>query len=82
MRSLFENRVHKVFNIIADLGYDGFYITNITNIRYLTGFTGSAGLLVILNHKAFFFTDGRYIQQSKQQVKNAEIHIISTNYFD
>ena len=82
MSSLFENRVNKLSNIIADLGYDGFYITNITNIRYLTGFTGSAGLLFILHNQAFFFTDGRYIQQSKQQVQNAEIYIISTNYFD
>ena len=82
MSSLFEKRANKVSNIIADLGYDGFYITNITNIRYLTGFTGSAGLLIILHNKAFFFTDGRYIQQSKQQVQNAEIYIISTNYFN
>tara|TARA_B100000700_G_scaffold97774_1_gene109954 strand:+ start:573 stop:1658 length:1086 start_codon:yes stop_codon:yes gene_type:complete len=82
MSSLFENRANKLSNIIADLGYDGFYITNITNIRYLTGFTGSAGLLFILHNQAFFFTDGRYIQQSKQQVQNAEIYIISTNYFD
>ena len=58
------------------------YITNSTNIRYLTGFTGSASLLLVLDQSAYFFTDGRYIQQSKEQVQNAKITIISNSYFD
>ena len=31
-----EKRLDKLFNKIHDLGYDGLYITNLTNIRYLT----------------------------------------------
>ena len=67
----FKNRVEKVKQIISKQGLDGLYVTNLTNVRYLTGFTGSAGTVLIINHKQYFFTDGRYIEQSKEQVKKS-----------
>ena len=82
MNSIFNNRLDKVYHKIHELKYDGLYITNLTNIRYLTGFTGSAAILFILNNKSYFLTDGRYIQQSKEQVQNATVHILTSNYFD
>ena len=57
------------------------YITNLTNVRYLTGFTGSAGSMLIINNEKHFFTDGRYIEQSKEQVKNCKIHIVGGAHF-
>ena len=82
MSTIFQNRLNKLHEYISIKNYDGMYITNSTNIRYLTGFTGSAGLLLVLDQSAYFFTDGRYIQQSKEQVQNAKINIISNSYFD
>ena len=82
MSSIFNNRLNKLYTSISKAGYDGFYITNLTNIRYLTGFTGSAGLLILYNHESFFFTDGRYIQQSQEQIHDSKITIISSGYFD
>jgi len=79
---MFIQRLEKVYNAIEALGFDGLYITNLTNIRYLTGFTGSAGVLLILNNQSYFLTDGRYIEQSKSQVKNSKIYIIDSNYFN
>ena len=38
------------------------------NVRYLTGFTGSNGLVVILPGRAVFFTDPRYRIQASQEV--------------
>ena len=37
-------------------------------LAYITGFTGSAGFVVILNDRAAFFTDGRYTLQAEQQL--------------
>lgn len=81
MNSTFIDRLNKLYTEVDNSGYDGFYITNMTNIRYLTGFTGSAGLLIIYKNESFFYTDGRYIQQSKEQVKNSKITIINSGYF-
>ena len=52
-------------------------------LEWLTGFTGSAGTVVVLDHKhpkrSAFFTDGRYTLQAEQEVDQElfEIHNIS-----
>ena len=82
MKNIFQKRLDQLSLKINDLGYHGFYISNLTNIRYLTGFTGSAGLLLLVDGTGHFFTDGRYTTQSSNQVKNCKIHIIDSSYFD
>ncbi|NOZ08481.1 MAG: aminopeptidase P family protein [FCB group bacterium] len=74
-----QNRLEKIRNRFTEYGIEGFYVTNLTNVRYLSGYTGSAGQLLILPDGVHFFTDGRYIEQSRAQVKNAEIHIIDNS---
>lgn len=48
-------------------------------LEYMTGFTGSNGVAVILPHITLFFTDGRYLTQSKQQLDPElfEVHNIA-----
>lgn len=53
---------------------DGLIVTDVNAVRYLTGFTGSSGLLFISSGKAHFFTDSRYTIQARKQVKGAKIH--------
>ena len=77
----FHKRIDKLKDKIESLNLDGLYITNITNVRYLTGFTGSAGSILILKEKKHFFTDGRYIEQSKNQVKDFQIHIVGAAHY-
>jgi Xaa-Pro aminopeptidase len=48
---------------------DAFLITNLHNVRFLTGFTGSNGMLLILPGESVFLTDPRYRLQTAQQVK-------------
>jgi len=58
---------------------DSLLVTQLANIRYLCGFTGSSGVLVIRagerSPKAAFFTDGRYTQQAAEEVRAARIVI-------
>lgn len=45
-------------------------------LEYITGFTGSNGLVMILNNAALFFTDGRYITQSMQEIDSDIFQIL------
>ena len=77
----FNVRIEKTKNKLSELGLSGMYITNLTNVKYLTGFTGSAGSVLVLEGNQHFFTDGRYIEQSKEQVKNCKIHIVGSTHY-
>ena len=66
---IYQQRQEKLKSVLADQGLDGMLITNLTNIRYISGFTGSAASCLITPDSQYFITDGRYIEQSKAQVK-------------
>ncbi len=69
---IFTKRQGNLKNILAEMGVDGILITNLTSIRYLCGFSGSAASCLITADGSFFITDGRYDVQSKNQVKGLE----------
>ena len=50
-------------------------VTHLPNVRYLCGFTGSAGALLVSDRGATLFTDGRYIAQARVEVSSARIVI-------
>ncbi len=63
-------------------GIPALLLTNLPDVRYLTGFTGSNAALVVLagrrphaQSRARLFTDGRYTQQAKQEVQGATVRI-------
>jgi len=57
-------------NYFKKYSLDTILITNLLNVRYLTGFTGTNGLVLLTRKKQFFFTDSRYTEQAKREVKN------------
>ena len=66
---------------LDDLGVDGVLVTALPNVRYLTGFTGSNGAVLVARDGAAFFTDGRYIEQSRHEVPDLD-RVISTDGLD
>jgi len=57
---------------LAELEADGFLLTRLPNVRYLTGFTGSNGQVLLTPDDAVFFTDGRYTEQARHEVPDLE----------
>jgi Xaa-Pro aminopeptidase len=53
---------------LRDEGLDALCVSSLPNIRYLTGFSGSYGLLVITRHAGWLITDTRYDEQSRGEV--------------
>lgn len=52
-------------------GLDGLLVTHLPNIRYLTGFTGSAALLLIRTDATVLISDFRYAAQAPAEVGSA-----------
>lgn len=72
--------IEKIRQILKDKNVDAFFITNINDIRYLSGFTGSTAYMIITNEKSFFYTDGRYTLQAAMEVGNGILSIVVKSY--
>jgi len=55
------------------LPVDALLVTKLVNIRYLTGFTGSAAQLLVLPDEMVFVTDGRYRDQAADELRAAGV---------
>lgn len=75
-----KNKINQLQEVIKGAGYYGYlipssdeYMSEYTphhakRLEYITNFTGSNGLALVTLGQGIFFTDGRYIQQSKKEV--------------
>ena len=76
------SRIERLRPLLEARGCDVLVVTNLTNVRYLTGFTGSAATLVVGPDEVMFLTDGRYSDQAPRQLAEsgvaARIEIAST----
>lgn len=68
-----NTRIQAVQERIKALDLETFLVVSPENRRYLTGFTGTAGWVLITQKDAYFFTDFRYVEQAHQQVKDCQI---------
>lgn len=68
-----KGRLPRLRDRFAEGGLDALLVTKLANVRYLTGFTGSAGILLVTPSHALFVTDGRYIEQSREQIEGAGV---------
>jgi Xaa-Pro aminopeptidase len=69
----FSARQKKLREHLATTRFDALLISHLPNIRYLCGFTGSAGLLLVEEAGSVFFTDVRYDTQAHEEVKGAKV---------
>lgn len=77
--SEYTARLDRLRRHLLEIGKPVFLVSGRANIRYLTGFTGSAGWLLVAPDRATLFTDGRYDIQSRQQTSGIEIDISHGN---
>jgi Xaa-Pro aminopeptidase len=70
-----KGRLKRLQTLLDSTSVDALLITHLPNIRYLCGFTGTSGVLAILGTSAIFFTDGRYSQQARAEVKGSRVVI-------
>ena len=71
----FAERRRKLRKSLANQPTGMMLVTNILNVRYLTGFTGSSAWLLIDADREMLLSDGRYTQQIERECPGIEAHI-------
>lgn len=67
------SRLDRLRSLLPDAECDAILVTKLVNIRYLTGFTGSAALLFVTADDTLFVSDGRYGEQAAEQLAAARV---------
>jgi Xaa-Pro aminopeptidase len=70
-----RSRIDRLRFSFSELHADALLVSHPANIRYLCGFSGSAGFLLVSSSQATLFTDSRYTFQARQEVAGAQIQI-------
>lgn len=73
-----QGRSDRLRGNLAGHEVDALLVTNLTNVRYLTGFSGTNGQALVAGSGTFFFTDPRYAARADQIVTGADVEIYST----
>src|SRR5438477_1313746 len=61
-------RAERLTELLPSAGIDALLVTDLFNVRYLTGYTGSNGLAVVGSGTRAFITDFRYVEQASEEV--------------
>lgn len=66
-------KINKLREVMNQKGLEAVVILSPYNRRYLSGFTGTSGSLLITQDKSLLITDFRYIQQANDQAQDFEV---------
>jgi len=62
------SRGERLAELVAERELDQLFVSDLMNVRYLTGFTGTNGACLIGGEELVFFTDFRYTERAKDEV--------------
>ena len=71
-----SKRIERLRGLMRREKLDGFVVVNLPNIRYLCGYTGSNGLMLVTPHDCWFYTDFRYAEQIRTEVKGCRKRVL------
>ena len=80
MSTAIQTRLEKLRQKLAQSELDVLLVSTPENRRYLAGFTGSAGYLLISPQNALLATDFRYVEQATSQAPDFRVHRIGSGY--
>lgn len=77
------DRTARLAERLPEIGADLLIVTSLVNVRYLTGYTGSSGAVLVGPQTRVFLTDFRYVEQAAAEVDPAfERRIVSQDLVD
>ncbi len=63
-----KDRADRLISLLPDWGVDVMVVSDLVNVRYLTGYTGTNGLALVGPGTRTFITDFRYVEQAAEEV--------------
>lgn len=79
--SEFPQRRQRVASALGIWEVEGLLVSSLASVRYLTGYAGSNGLLLVTPTESHFFTDPRYATDASKNI-DAVVHISKKSLFD
>jgi Xaa-Pro aminopeptidase len=61
-------RAERLIQLVAERELDQLFVSDLVNVRYLTGFTGTNGACLVSRDERVFFTDFRYTERAESEV--------------
>ena len=71
--SAWEVRADRLATLVEERGLDLLLVSNLLNVRYLTGFTGTNGAVLIGPARRAFLTDFRYVERAQRQITGYDV---------
>ena len=79
----FAERRARLLKLVADEGLGGLIVTHLPNVRYLTGFTGTAGVVLLVPQETVFLSDFRYRTQAEAELgRDVRVEIPSSDVWE
>ena len=67
-----STRADRLAELLSERELDCLLVSDLTNVRYLTGFTGTNGAAVVSADERLFLTDFRYVERAAAEVREFE----------
>ncbi|HOE63905.1 MAG TPA: Xaa-Pro peptidase family protein [Candidatus Sumerlaeota bacterium] len=67
-----EIRIHRLYSRLAELGLDGMIVLDRENTFYLTNFSGTASILLLMQDSLIFLADSRYYERAKKNFRRSK----------
>jgi Xaa-Pro aminopeptidase len=68
-----QQRIRRLRDKMAEAGIGAFLVSHPINRRYVSGFTGSSGVMLVTPDEAVLITDFRYVTQAKEQAPHLSL---------
>lgn len=77
-----EGRISRLQRDLTSGGVDALLVSNLTNVRYLTGFSGTNGQVLVHGEGALFLNDPRYEARAGALVQGADVLVYPARLTD
>ncbi len=76
MKEIRGGRLSRARKLARGEDFDALWVSDAANVRYLSGFTGSSGYILLGGRRGYFITDSRYELQAAQEVQGLEVAVM------